>query len=200
MPANHIKIRTGQNSRIWVKNCVSIGLSSCFIEPLESTGIFLIEFELAMLLTFFPDRNFHPMRAQCFNQAVRKVFEETRDFVLMHYVLSDREDTAFWRAVRHETQTTKTLEAKLETFKLQFPVLDGFDYAVFRARNYASILAGMGHLPRAPYPAIEHLDPSVGERALAEVGMRTQKLAEALPSHYEYLCWLNNGPPPQFEP
>jgi tryptophan halogenase len=199
MPASHIKIRTGQNRRIWVNNCVSVGLSSCFIEPLESTGIFLIEFELAMLVTFFPDKSFAPERTQAFNRAVRTVFEETRDFIVMHYVLSRREDTPFWRTVKNETVVPDRLKHKLESFKLQLPLLDGFDYAVFRARNYASILAGMEYLPSAPYPITEHLDSKLGEAALEAVKARTRELADKLPSHYDYLVDLHGGPPKPFE-
>ncbi|HMI88220.1 MAG TPA: tryptophan halogenase family protein [Polyangiaceae bacterium] len=200
MPPHHIAIRTGQNRRIWVNNCVSIGLSSCFIEPLESTGIFLVEFELAMLLTFFPDLSFDPVRRDGFNRAVRTLFEETRDFVLMHYVLSRREDTPFWRAVKNETFVTEALKRKLESFRAHFPLLDGFDYAVFRARNYASILAGMDCLPQGPYPIVEHLDPKLGDAALAAVKTRTRELVDNLPSHYEYLCKLYGHPPAPFEP
>lgn len=200
MPPNHLKIRVGHNRRMWVNNCVSVGLSSCFIEPLESTGIFLIEFELAMLVNFFPDLSFDPERASGFNEAVTAVYEETRDFVAMHYVLSNREDTPFWRAVKTKTVIPSSLKRKLATFETQFPILDGFGYQVFRARNYASILAGMGHLPKAPFPIIEHLDPKSGNDAFAAVKLRTQDLAANLPSHYEYLCDLNKGKPSPFSP
>jgi hypothetical protein len=198
MPPNHLKIRTGQSKRIWVNNCVSLGLAACFIEPLESTGIFLTEFELAMLLSYFPDRDFDSARSDAFNHAVKTIFEETRDFVLMHYVLSNREDTPFWRAVKEESVIPDSLKRKLEFFKTQFPILDGFDYAVFRARNYASVLAGMDKLPKTPYPVIEHLDPKLGDEALAAVKARTQQLAQNLPTHYEYLCKLHGGPPKPF--
>ena len=80
----------------WVKNFVSLGLAS-FLEPLESTSIFLVEYGLANLITFFPSRTIAPARAAV-QPGARHVYEELRDFLLLHYVVADRGDTPFWRA------------------------------------------------------------------------------------------------------
>ncbi|MEJ7728087.1 MAG: tryptophan halogenase family protein [Polyangiaceae bacterium] len=191
MEPNHIRIRTGRNRNQWVKNCVSVGLSSCFIEPLESTGIFIVEYQLSTLLTLFPDRSFDEARIRRYNEAIGDCYEELRDFVVMHYCTTDRDDTPFWNAVQHDTVVPDSLKEKLDFFATTLPTTDGLKFAVFRARNYGCILAGMRRLPKSPYPLLEHLDPSVGQRELARIAAHTETLARALPDQFEYLTNLH---------
>lgn len=80
-PLNKIRFRVGRNRRSWVKNVVSVGLSSCFLEPLESTGIFLIYAALYQLAKHFPDRRFDPVLIDRFNRKIDTLFDETRDFL-----------------------------------------------------------------------------------------------------------------------
>ena len=97
-PFNRIRFRTGRNRRAWVKNCVSIGLASCFLEPLESTGIYFIYAAIYQLAKHFPDRHFDSVLRDRFNREIETMFDDSRDFVQMHYFTSPREDTPFWRA------------------------------------------------------------------------------------------------------
>ena len=189
--AKHIKIRTGRTQRSWVNNCVALGLSSCFLEPLESTGIFFVEAQLAFLVTLFPDKRMAPAMQEKYNESVRFCYEETRDFIVLHYCLSDRDDTPFWRAVKNETVIPDTLKDRLALFRESFPVLNVDRFAIFKNRNYACILAGMDAIPKTPYPILEHLDPNLGDEAFAKVKKRTAELAAHLPDQYEYLTHLH---------
>src|SRR5215216_653029 len=92
---NQISFRVGRNRRTWVKNCVSIGLSSCFLEPLESSGIYFITAAIYQLVRHFPDRNFEQILIDRFNKKIVTMFDETRDFIQAHFYLSPRVDTPF---------------------------------------------------------------------------------------------------------
>jgi len=186
-------MRVGRNERIWEKNCVSIGLSSCFVEPLESTTIFLIEYALANLVTFFPDRRFHPARTRKFNDAMTRMFDEIRDFIILHYVLAGRDETPFWKAVHRDTVIPDTLAQQLEFLEEGLPMLDHFSNFVFRERSYTCVLDGLGKLPRHPLPLVAHLDPSLGEAELAASARMTEQLLQSLPSHSEYVAWLHGN-------
>jgi tryptophan halogenase len=185
--AKHLRMRVGRTRNFWSKNCVAIGLSGSFIEPLESTGIFLIEYGLATLLTLFPSLDFEPGTIQRYNDAMRQMYEEVRDFIVLHYVLSRREDTEFWRAVKHETDVPDSLRDKLEHFGANLPVLDELNFALFPAASYACILDGFGRLPSHPYSLLEHIGYEAGERALDELARRAQDLLAVMPSHYDVL-------------
>ena len=100
---NHIRFRVGRNRRAWVKNCVSIGLSSCFLEPLESTGIYFITAAIYQLARHFPTKGFDPVITDNFNGEIETMFDDTRDFLQAHFYLSPRNDTPFWCANKELT-------------------------------------------------------------------------------------------------
>jgi tryptophan halogenase len=175
-----------------VNNCVAIGLSSCFLEPLESTGIFFSEFQLASLVSLFPDRRMAEPLRRAYNDAVRACYEETRDFIVMHFVLTDRDDTPYWRAVRNETKVPDTLQERLELFQECLPTMLLRDkFGVFKENNYACILTGMDQLPARGYPLLDHVDARAADQLFADVKERTRVLLEGLPTQYEYLTGLH---------
>src|SRR4029453_13318095 len=97
-PLNQIKFRVGRNRRAWGKNVVSIGLASCFLEPLESTGIYFITAALYQLGKHFPDKRFDPIMSAQFNKEIEWMFDDCRDFIQAHFYFARRNDTAFWKA------------------------------------------------------------------------------------------------------
>jgi hypothetical protein len=186
--ARHIKIRTGRHAETWVKNCVAVGLAANFIEPLESTTIALIEYALGALVTYFPDKDFAPALIRRYNDATRNIFEGTRDFITLHYILSDRDDTPFWRAVQSDTRVPDTLRERME-FGLQgMPMPEpGRSHAMWWERNWAAIFAGMGHLPNKPWPLLHHIDIDDANKVIEDIQRKTEHLAAHLPDHYDYL-------------
>lgn len=190
--ANHIKIRVGRSRNLWVKNCVAIGLSGSFIEPLESTGIFLIEYGLQNLLTLFPNRRFSAPFIRKYNQNMRRMYEELRDFVVLHYCINKRTDTDFWQAVREPGTIPDSLKEKLEFFKESLPILDS-GFAMFKTISYACILDGNGELPNHGYPLLEHVGYEAGLKRLAAVREDTRRLLAGMPTHYEFLKRMYQG-------
>jgi hypothetical protein len=209
-PLNQIKFRTGRNRRSWVKNCVGIGLSSCFLEPLESSGIYFIYAAIYQLVKHFPDRSFDPRLADRFNEAIAHMFDDSRDFVQCHYFLSKRDDTEFWRANQNELKKSDSILEKIQTYKAGLPVsaivadagvahyYSNFDYE-FRNywpnSSYYCILTGMGVLPERVCPLLEHRPRAIdkAEEMFASISQRAKSLLSSLPSLDEYLTLLH-GP------
>lgn len=202
---NHVRFRVGRNRRSWVKNVVGIGLSSCFLEPLESTGIFFVTAAIYYLAKHFPDRNFNEALADSFNHEIETIFDETRDFIQAHFFYAPRTDTEFWRANK-EIALSDNIRAKIAAYKtglaINQPTSDeGSYYDNFEAEfqnfwtngSYYSVFSGVDLLPDAPLPALAHKPRSVeGAEPLFEKVKREQReLVDTLPSAYEYLRQLH---------
>jgi flavin-dependent dehydrogenase len=186
-PANHLKFTPGRYRRAWVKNCVAIGLAANFIEPLESTTIFLIEYALGNLLSLLPDRGFDAARAQRYNRIVGQMFDEVRDFIVLHFVLSKRRDTPYWRDLCETRAVPDSLAEHLEFFRASMPLGERFRNFVFRERSYACLMSGLGHLPSSPHPLLAHVGDEEANAAFAEMAERSKDLAARLPGHRAYL-------------
>ncbi len=123
-----IKFHVGQRQKAWHKNCVAIGLAGGFIEPLESTGLYLSDLGAVMLAEHFPHRDdmFETMAFR-YNRIVSNRYFEILDFINMHYCLSRRTDTEFWREVQKPERITERLKAKFEYWKTKPPSASDFD-------------------------------------------------------------------------
>lgn len=202
---NHVRFRVGRNRRAWVKNCVGIGLSSCFLEPLESTGIYFIYAALYQLLKHFPDRSFNETLTDRFNREIEQMFDDTRDFIQAHFYFSQRVDTPFWSANK-ELHLTDNIKEKVERFKAGLPVnppiadeatyytnLDAEFRNFWTNGSYYCILTGLNVLPDRPLPALSHKPDSVKQGALLLAGVKRQQqaLLDSLPTNYEYLRALH---------
>jgi hypothetical protein len=203
---NKIRFRVGRNRRAWVKNCVSIGLSSCFVEPLESSGIYFIYAAIYQLAKHFPDRHFNPVLRDRFNAEIETMFDDTRDFIQTHYLTTPREDTPFWRANKHELHLSDDVQHKLATYKSGLPVnmpitTEDNYYGNFEAefRNFWTnssfycILAGMGWVPNQGLPSIRYRPDSQrkAERMFEEISQQADRLYATLPTNYEFLRQLH---------
>ncbi|HEU5470523.1 MAG TPA: tryptophan halogenase family protein [Actinophytocola sp.] len=204
-PLNQIKFRVGRNRRAWVKNCVSIGLASCFLEPLESTGIYFIYAALYQLAKHFPDKNFDPIMSRRFNAEIETMFDDSRDFVQAHFSFAPRNDTAFWRACK-ELDLSPNISEKIAMYRaglaVNMPIVDETNYygnfdAEFRNfwnnSNYYCIYAGLDFLPDHPLPTLA-ARPEVISQAdpvFADIKRRQRELLDTLPTTYEYLRLLH---------
>lgn len=188
--ANHIKMRVGYTKRSWVKNCVSVGLSSCFVEPLESTTIALIEYELALLLLHFPDSDFDERRMGRYNDLMYSAYEDLRDFIVMHYCLTNRDDTEFWRAVR-EAPIPDTLTEKLAEYAESVITPDGTQQRLFETQSLWAILSGMQFPFTKTPPALHHIPDSAAIEKFRQIDKQRYQYAASLPDHYQYLHALH---------
>ncbi len=202
---NHVRFRVGRNRRAWVKNVVSIGLSSCFLEPLESTGIYFITAAIHQLAKHFPDRTFNQALADSFNREIEVMFDDTRDFIQAHFYYAPRNDSPFWKANK-ELTLPDNIQEKIAAYRaglpINVPITDESTYygnfeAEFRNfwtnGSYYCIFAGLGLLPEAPLPALTHRPESIAgaEPLFDKVKEEQRHLLETLPSTYEYLRHLH---------
>jgi hypothetical protein len=204
-PLNHIKFRVGRNRRAWVKNCVGIGLSSCFLEPLESTGIYFVYASLYQLVKYFPDKRFDPVLVNRFNHEIETMFDDTRDFLQGHFSFAPRDDTPFWRACK-ELELAEDFKEKVALYKsglgVNLPVTDeSARYGNFEAEfrdfwtngSYYCIFSGLDVLPDRSLPSLAHRPDHVesAEAVFADVKRRQDELLNTLPSTYDYLRHLH---------
>jgi len=128
---NIIPFKTGMRKRLFRNNVVAIGLAGGFIEPLESTALHLIYRGMDFLLRYFPDKDFAPGLAAEYNRRMTMDYEEIRDFIVLHYYTTQRDDTPFWRDYQKVTPP-ESLRERVELFKSSAVLRDGVD-DMFRA-------------------------------------------------------------------
>ena len=181
-----LRFQTGHRARAWVHNVVALGLSGGFLEPLESTSIFLIQRGLGKLIDLMLSGAplTEPVVAD-YNDLNARQFARVRDFLILHYCLSARRDSALWRAMT-SMELPETLAFKIRAWR-QAGALHQYDLEGFDATSWLAIHAGMGHWP-------EHADPSLGDMARAEalagLQWRRERILEAvaaMPTHDAYL-------------
>jgi tryptophan halogenase len=187
--ANHIRMRVGRNRNSWVRNCVAIGLSSGFVEPLESTGIFFIQYAVEQLVKHFPDSGWDGALARGYNRAVGRCLDGVRDFLVLHYRCAARADTPYWKATK-ERPVPDGVAERLDLWSARLPD-DGSVYPYyhgFEPYSYNVMLLGLGgHLPRRHRPALDLLTEDDARREFALVHRQARQLTDRLPSQYEYL-------------
>ena len=182
-PSKFIKMRVGMTTDPWRANCVSIGLAGGFIEPLESTGIYLIEAGIDLLLQDFPSTRFEPKLSEQYNSSMRKLYEEIRDFIVLHYCLTARTDTPFWRANRDAVALPESLGEQIESWKRMWPTKGFRRGELFADSAYLCILAGMRCIPESPSPIVKFVPTRESELALTRVQDRALGLSKRLPEH-----------------
>lgn len=181
-----LRFATGHRERVWVNNVVALGLSAGFLEPLESTSIFLIQSGLGRLMDLLVSgaTPTEPVVAD-YNSGMTRQFARVRDFIILHYCLSGRRDSELWRAMA-TMELPDTLAFKIRAWR-QAGVLHQYDEEGFDATSWLAIHAGMRHWP-------EHTDPSFLDvprnAALAGLQWRRERIVEAvasMPTHDTYL-------------
>lgn len=188
LPANHIRMRIGRNRNSWVKNCVAIGLSSGFVEPLESTGIFFIQHGIEELIHHFPHRSPDEESIRNYNRTVADCIDGVRHFLTLHYRASDRRDTEFWKATQN-TVLPAELAERMSLWKRRLPNAKSINpaYHGFESYSYSVMLLGLNHQPEVSLPVLDFLDDRNALEAFRMVQRKSQHLVANLPTQYEYL-------------
>ena len=194
---NLLRFTTGRRKAFWNRNCVAIGLASGFIEPLESTSIALIQSGIAKLLAFFPDRDFSGADIAEANRVMREEYERIRDFIILHYKGSAREDSKLWRMTR-AMSVPDTLQHKIDLFRSRGHVV-AYAEESFEEASWVTMFLGFGIVPA------RH-DPRVDDRDLDEFRSQLRRLREAIaagghaaPEHADYVarhCSATGAPSP----
>lgn len=166
-----LKMRIGHRSRTWERNCLAIGMAGGFLEPLESTGIYLIELALSMFVDHLPSSRESARSQEQYNLLMNDLFDELRDFVMIHYTLSARRDTPFWRDFTEGVKLPDGLEYLMNLWREKVPHATDLQRKVslFGPANYFFIMAGLRHLPERGIGQAPYLAPDVSKRVLDTV-------------------------------
>ncbi len=178
---NHIRFQTGRRKKSWNKNCIAIGLSSGFLEPLESTSIYLIQMAITKLIEYFPRANFDTVIADEFNRDITMEYERVRDFLILHYSATSRDDTEFWRYVKN-MPVPESLQYKIELFRHQGHV-EQYKRGMFLEPSWVAVYFGQNIFPQHCHPAVNKLSDDELRRQLNSIREQVSMLAEKMPSH-----------------
>jgi len=192
--ASHIKMRIGRNRNSWVKNCVAIGLSSGFVEPLESTGIFFIQHGIEELVSHFPNGCMDEDMMRSYNKVVAECIDGVREFLTLHYRASDRMDTDFWKATKGQTAISADLTERLRLWRKRLPNPKNVNpsYHGFESYSYSVMLLGLNFQPEQNLPVLDLLDDQRAAAAFSAIRQKTERLVRTLPSQYEYLSHVRD--------
>ncbi len=180
-----LRFVAGHRRTMWNKNCVAIGLSAGFLEPLESTSIHMIMRGVRRLIELFPDRNESGALADEYNTSLLSEFEAIRDFLVLHYAPTERNDSEFWKACQ-ALPIPDSLAAKLELFR-ESGRLSRNPADFFSELSWQSVLEGMEIRPRTYDPLADTVEFSKVKSAMKQVKSSLDDLVSRTPSHADFL-------------
>lgn len=180
-----LKFVTGVRNKCWIKNCLAIGLAGGFLEPLESTSIHLAQVAISKLLAMFPRVGFNQKLIDRFNQEIATEYDVIKDFLIAHYKVTEREDTPFWKYVKH-IPIPDSLEERLDVFKSRGEVL-ARQTELFKETNWFAILVGQGLMPDTYHPVADTITEEELRLRLTKIRSGVQNRVKGMPKHLDYL-------------
>lgn len=175
-----IKFTTGRTTEQWHKNVVAIGLSSGFLEPLESTSIHLIQSAIVRLMKLFPQRGIDPAAVDAYNRESKIEYETIRDFIVLHYHVNERDDSEFWRDMRHMA-IPERLQHKIDLFK-QTGVIFNEEHDIFRDSSWLQVMMGQGLEPLDYHPAANAMPDQAFLQRMAQLrNAKREPLSQCVP-------------------
>ena len=175
-----IRFATGHRQKFWEKNCVAIGLSSGFLEPLESTSLYLIRQGISRFIALFPDASLPPVMRDEYNRRMQKDFEQVRDLLVLHYFANER-DEPFWRHCRNMV-IPETLRRRLELFSEGGRFLRN-EGELFPNASWVAVMIGQNVIPRAIDPLLAGVPVMEIQSKLDLLRRAMNEYADKLPSH-----------------
>jgi len=180
-----IKFKPGQRRQTWVKNCIAVGLASGFIEPLESTSIHLIGRSIIRLLQMFPGAAINPTDIEEFNRQTVAELEHIRDFIVLHYHVTNRQDTPFWNACR-TMQIPASLQHRIELFRETGRVFR-FQNELFAENSWIQVMLGQGIVPKQYHQVADLMGDAELSRFLDQIKAQVDNTVLQLPKHQTYV-------------
>jgi tryptophan halogenase len=181
-----LRFVTGRRRKTWDHNVVALGLAGGFLEPLESTSIYMVQSALAKLMTLFPrgDR-VNAVARDSFNATMTIEYERVRDFIVAHYKVTERDDTPFWAHCR-DMAIPDSLAERLALFEEGLFVEQPHD--LFKEGSWASVLIGQGIMPRHHHPIADVAPREALEEQLGSMRAAIRTRLDDLPAHADYVA------------
>ncbi|HJV61866.1 MAG TPA: tryptophan halogenase family protein [Albitalea sp.] len=190
-----IRFTAGRRKRMWNRNCVAVGLSSGFLEPLESTSIHLIQTAVARIVSLFPHQGFDAADIDEFNAQAQFEYERIRDFIVLHYKATERDDSPFWNYCR-QMDTPESLRRKMELFASNGRIFrEGNE--LFAEVSWLQVMHGQRMRPRAYHPLVDLASSDEIASLLEDVETVVRKCVDVMPTHAEFIaahCASNGAP------
>jgi tryptophan 7-halogenase len=180
-----IEFLPGQRDKVWHRNCIAVGLASGFVEPLESTSIHLIQRAAIRLMQLFPTGGIQAADRDEFNQQSKRELEHVRDFVIAHYHVNERRDSALWKHVR-EMDVPASLRHRIELFRESARVFRPSD-ELFAENSWIQVLMGQGVLPQSHHPVADLMGRQELGDFLGDLQLKVARTVGGLPGHQAYV-------------
>ena len=180
-----IKYKTGRRKVFWSNNCIALGLSSGFVEPLESTSIYMFMNGVVRLMRMFPFNGVTQSIIDEYNQQSIAELENIRDFIILHYHVTSREDSEFWRYCKNMS-VPDSLSHRIELFKENALAFQG-ERELFRLESWTHVMLGQGIMPKHYHSIFKTMSD---EEMVGHLSNTRKTIADAvakLPSHHEFV-------------
>ncbi|WP_323847408.1 tryptophan halogenase family protein [Microbulbifer magnicolonia] len=185
-----IRFQTGRRRKQWHKNCLAVGLSSGFLEPLESTSIHLIQQNIVRFLRFFPQTEIRQIEVDEFNRLADFEMERIRDFIILHYKVTERSDTDFWRHCR-QMSVPDSLAAKIDMFRETGHVYrEGNELFV---DSWQQVMLGQGLVPERYHPLVDTMPEQELADFIRQIKAGVDNTLAGLKEHNAYLDGFLSG-------
>lgn len=180
-----LRFRTGQRKKHWNRNCIGLGLAAGFLEPLESTSIHLIQRGVIRLLQMFPYSGIVDSDRTEFNRQMDTEFRYIRDFIILHYHVTERDDPGFWRRCRN-MDIPDSLQHRLDLFRDTGRVFET-DLDIFRENSWTQVMLGQGIQPKSYHPIVDMMNEQELRQFMQFQRQKVDNILQQLPKHQEFI-------------
>ncbi|MEM7330225.1 MAG: tryptophan halogenase family protein [Pseudomonadota bacterium] len=180
-----IRFRTGHRQRFWDKNCIAIGLSGGFLEPLESTSLFLIQEGISKFISLFPSAEMPETVRREYNRQLVKKFEQVRDFIILHYKATQRDDSEFWNYCR-TMSIPDSLAEKMQLFEEAGRIFR-YEDELFTRPSWVAVMIGQNLMPRTIDPIVANVPEPEIVRSLGSMKTAMISACQKMETHESFL-------------
>lgn len=181
----HLYFKTGRRNVFWKKNCVALGLSAGFLEPLESTSIHLVHDGLIRLMALMPDNSFNPANIKEYNRIMGLTYDRIRDFILLHYVVTSRDDTPFWRDMQ-ALDIPEIMRHRIELLRSSGHYVS-YEYDLFKLDSWLAVMEGQGQGPKTYNPIADRVDITELGQTMIQLSHAVSEITRQMPTHRDYI-------------
>lgn len=180
-----IKFKTGRRKKSWNKNCIAMGLASGFLEPLESTSIHMIMTAVTRLLQLFPHGEIKQSIVDEYNIQAKSEYERIRDFIILHYKATERDDSPFWRYCK-EMEIPEELKHRIALFK-DFGRSNQVEGELFRLDSWTQVMLGQGIVPSSYHPIVKLMPERELQNFLNSIAAEVDNSIAIMSKHHEFV-------------